>query len=1094
MQTEVLDRMSDFLSFLKLDAASKDGRHLNEEQLAAVYADRNTVVSAGAGSGKTTVLSYRFLRLILEGKADVSEILTLTFTKKAAAEMHLRIYDMLRKGSAYPEAQVALRDFSSSSISTLDSFCSQIVRADSVRYGISRDFSMLDPDLPGGEDRFRMVAQRFLEADQYGAAIACLAEKLDPDKIIDSFFLPLASMIPITKGIDPEMSCGMLGALIGQRDEKADELSSRLQCFARRNFSSFNTPSGTPWLSHALKIMNGHVYEELGRAPAMRTDRVAADDIQNFKDIKEDWTALLAYPDISSLQDEKEVLILARDYITALNRDKRLSGMLTFSDVEALALEILKTNKDLRSFFKQKYRFIMIDEFQDNNRLQKDLLYLLSERNDSASDDVPDACHLEGNKLFFVGDAKQSIYRFRGADVSVFKALSSELEQSGGESLSLRYNYRSEPALIEEENAVFDKLFTGDKPYEADAEAALTRNPTQGIKPRMILRLCQGVVEEGTDPDAEELSIAESEGIAIANQIKEAVSGDEFLIKKKHVGLTRPSWGDFAILLRSTGAQMEYEKALRNAGIPYQVEQSRSLTLEAVASDLYNVLQYLTYPADKIAFFSLLRSPFCALSDRQLALIKDETDLAKIASLLDDDGRVKVESLSSLLSVARCKLQEGRICPLLDALYYESGYYAFLVNTPRFHAYLENYESLWQVAKLFDEEVLPVSRFVSYLRQRIGSPGKLITVASWFETQDAVQIMTIHKSKGLEFPIVFLAHAGSDYGRVSASPVPKLQNGLLYWDLKKANYTKVFFKDDENQMRDAEMLRMLYVALTRSEYHFVISGSIEESKDGHLKPKTSLLAKFLEVAGFDYRKGTCKNLESIPFALLDTSARSGVKVDRSAAASAWFSSYQEFALKIATPKYNASALDDETSGGVGEELPQLRSDEILGDNRDLITAFGTFCHALAECRIKHQDESALSFPPEMGLEKGDVKCVEEDAKALLSALFSSPVFCHLMALGKAESEVRFFMPYADGVLEGVADLVIHTPRFILILDYKTDRMRVLSAHKAQVVAYVSAFSSIYPSIPCYGSVVYLRDVRDEEVWDKDGNSVNLPLE
>ena len=196
MPQEVFRTMRTFSDLL---AVSK--RKLSAEQLAAVESDVATVVSAGAGSGKTTVLSYRFLRLIMEEKAKVDEILTLTFTKKAASEMHERIYSLLKSVSE-DEGPVkeALASFSSASISTLDSFSNEIARTDSARYGISRDFDILDQD---GEERLIKKAVSTLYESEKEVMLP-LSRIFNPDSIYSDLFLPVSSNVTILTEFDPE--------------------------------------------------------------------------------------------------------------------------------------------------------------------------------------------------------------------------------------------------------------------------------------------------------------------------------------------------------------------------------------------------------------------------------------------------------------------------------------------------------------------------------------------------------------------------------------------------------------------------------------------------------------------------------------------------------------------------------------------------------------------------------------------------------------------------------------------------------------------------------------------------------------------------
>lgn len=1080
--------MIDFNKCLK-DEVEKGGRTLNSEQLSVVFSDKNTIVSAGAGSGKTTVLSYRFLRLVLEGKAKVSQILTLTFTRKAAAEMHTRIFEKLLSYKDYPIVEEQLSDFSNATISTLDSFCSQIVRIDCLRYGVARDFTLLSESITSTDTPIK-IATDLINDPKWEKALKIVSQKLNPAMVYEDFFLPISNMVSILTQIDVADIIAKLDSYFQKEwaslQEECLELLSYLEA---EYFDNLTSKGKENFLTNRAIVLG----ETTGNLNGRSNPKNNPDYKENFDKLKETWKLCKLYEEgSSSLGEEECVLSLIKDYCERLQSSKRGRAELTFTDVAELAVDILKTNKALRSYYKNKFKFIMIDEFQDNNSLQKNLLYLLGEKSEQLLDDIPTSQDLDGNKLFFVGDEKQSIYRFRGADVSVFKALSGELEKTEGAVLSLQTNYRSEPLIIEHTNEVFKKLFIGDKPYDATSQVALTRSATEGLTPSINLALAEIKEEDETEEekDEEELSDALSEGIYIAQKIIEICTTDKYKIKKNKC-LVTPTWSDVAILLRTGGNQMNYEKALRSFGIPYEVEESRSLMLEAIASDFYQALQYLIYPEDNSALVSLARSPFMRLKDSSIFAYANLKEGESLENVLPQEEWEKVMLFKANFEEARELAKTTKLTSLIDYLYYDCGYYAFLLANVKYHSYLENFDTIWDLARNFEIEGLSLARFVAYLREMLSSSDKLLKTPGWFEVQNAVHIMTVHKSKGLEFPIVFLANAGSRKNNQIKSIVFKSPFGLVS-DLSSVSYRKIL-KDEEDEKYQAELLRVLYVAMTRAETHLFISGKMDLLKSGEIDKRsaTSLLGYYLSAIGYDFNTKSSLlpvNISHYPKLVESDLKFNNLSVDTASFAS-WVNNYKSCDFAPRRVKYNASSLETELSLTSGEKLSILSCDDIISE-KNLMTDFGTYCHLLAEKRINREEITSLSFS-NSALSEAENKRVDKDALLLINNLFSNDYFCDLLSLGKAESEVRFFMPYKESLLEGVADLIISSKDFTLVLDYKTDKERIKDNHKAQVLAYLKAIKQLYGKKNTYGSLIYLREVKKEVIWDEEGKEVEL---
>ncbi|MDR2587947.1 MAG: UvrD-helicase domain-containing protein, partial [Spirochaetales bacterium] len=432
---------------------------LSEEQRAAVCARRNSVVSAGAGSGKTTVLAERYFALLEEGRAGVENILTLTFTRKAAAEMHERIYRRLKLSRNDDAILRQLEEFDKAGISTLDSFCASVLRGAANRYGLSPSFSL---DEAASEKLLADFSLRFLLENQERQSLLQLTIDNGFEAVL-SGFTRLASgyfvlgvprdframhdeqMRVISRKLEEAalrgaaLLRGILAIEAGGKGASEEALMS-----LQKELASLGEPEALAREMHCAEFRAVLGKVEKQRKPG-RTSSVA---VTAFKEAIEEARKLCAEFDglLGTLQKRElleELYGILDEFQARVEAEKRLSGILTFADCAGLAVRALTEDGKLRNYYKKKYRAVMIDEFQDNNSLQKELLYLLAEKEGMTSEGIPRAEDLDREKLFFVGDEKQSIYRFRGADVRVFKGLAEELASSGGELIRLDTNYRS---------------------------------------------------------------------------------------------------------------------------------------------------------------------------------------------------------------------------------------------------------------------------------------------------------------------------------------------------------------------------------------------------------------------------------------------------------------------------------------------------------------------------------------------------------------------------------------------------------------------------------------------------------------------------
>lgn len=875
---------------------------LEGEQLRAASAMANAVVAAGAGSGKTMVLAARYVRLVEAGRLRSGErvgcrnILVLTFTRKAAAEMYARIYGALAESAELAtepglKAHLAscLADFSAAQISTFDSFASRVARSGSARFGIAPDFAV---DEDGARRKASDLALSFVIERREESALRDLVSALGLGGARDDVLAELAlRRMSVSSPPDFEAFHAAQARRLDELAASAREGILAMRAAVLEYAGGKTTDTSKRWID-AMSAEPGE--DDAGflafldglsglRKPGSNSRDEASlflsesvEGIRKAVDSCRDLAATrAAHPGRLALYRRLD------DFRRQWDAARRAAKILTFRDVAQLALDTLAADPEVRRHYQGLYRYAMIDEFQDDDELQKRILYLLAARPDYEGG-APGPADLESDKLFFVGDEKQSIYLFRGADVSVFRSLAAELgrDAEGSAELGLSRNYRSEPGIIDMINAIFPTVMAsadperGHESFEARFEKLEARRPTEGVRPVFAyLELPRGEAAgrghdgPADDPGASLRSAAECEAWEVARLIRAWVESGGPLVADRGAGRARPArYEDFAVLLRSTGNQVHFEKYFRLFGLPYASENACGLFSEAVACDLYYALRVALYPEDRNALAAYFRSPFAGLSDEAVVRLLMLAAPAgggspgargpsafspEAAEALPEaergnhargvETRTRLAAMADRASVAAC----------LRYLWFEAGYRASLLRDPVASAFEEHFELMHSLAVAADEAGRCLASFVAELELLVGKPDKLEADLPR-EGASGVRIMTVHKSKGLEFPVVVVPQA-NNAGQDRAS------REAWYWEEGLGPTFKpppsigrrsrnAFFEASKvrrSAMEAAEIKRLLYVALTRAESHIVVTATEPYRADSSGRSFRSLLGSSL---------------------------------------------------------------------------------------------------------------------------------------------------------------------------------------------------------------------------------------------------------
>ncbi|MBQ0051357.1 MAG: UvrD-helicase domain-containing protein [Treponema sp.] len=1140
-------------------------------QLEALKMNKNGVIAAGAGSGKTQVLAIRFAWLIMTGQAKVDQILTLTFTNKAASEMYQRIYETLTFFADHekcPEisekqqqlARDALNNFADARIQTLDSYCGGILRQCANRYGIRPDFSA---GSGGGQAKTKTEALKFVleNAENKGISfftepgkLQNFAENIFADAISrttslaspENFFVSslekqkqkiLECWNYLVTGKNKPKELDDLGIFALKNLISAVEANYEEACAAGKSKGEYvqRVKKALDYYSSEEFELEGMTAQSFEEIPLKNVEKIThlielfsfgnpagytANLRSAVKAIREQsydliFTFILQYENILALNQ------LMDAFLVKTNEEKRITGQISFNDITEMALKALLENEDLRNQEKNAYKKIMIDEFQDNNGKNRDLLYLISLKPGEFEDNghckiQTDSVSLhdqiilrdkEGNivedkrspdKLFFVGDEKQSIYKFRGAEVSVFN----ELTAGGENELSaMTYNYRSTPELVKAFNLLFKNgggifdSFTEEN--RLDYEAYYQKD---ALKKDMEL---PDLDEENVPIHAklfDEDLIAENEELPLAQQLnlipkKEQVA---FYIAR-HIwenGKDSQNWGDFAILDRRRTDRNLLTKYLSFFNIPYQVDQLNNIFDDGLVNDFYNFLRICVYPSDSTAFAAYLCSPFCGLSENSM-----ETVLAHLTSstlgydfIFDPFADLDQEIQSDLSETEFNKFQNGRnffremkdkvlkqkLTTSLSQLWNERGYKYETMLSDQVQLKSEQFDMLFEMARTADEEGNSISWFIDELAGlKDGAGSDIDTDVNYpLERSQAVQIMTIHKSKGLQFSHVYIYGCVNVYkGNFGSSWYFDDKYGF---SIKPDFDTPNFFAKIQSQMEAnkelAEFRRLFYVAVTRAENDAYIVGTWNKAKEdgrylqlvdgtvaryyGEENPdedgEESTNVRYAENAPFDFEEISPVTYEELRNFNQQTTTATQAKEQILSTAGALYENANLIEHKCnPIPRMTPSGLEERTAAATtveqADDEDKILEAKSMNEEKPLTSSkfnagdFGTLVHAYLEAQANSVPAEEFEAPVSMFKDLNEKEIAENKARCV--------EFCHKFAAtacGKAledakksgrfhRAEWEFKMLLNGTIFRGSIDLIYeNSDGTFTIVDYKSD--------------------------------------------------------
>ncbi len=782
-------------------AAARDWT--DEQRLAIERREGDLLLAAGAGSGKTSVLVERFVRAVLEDGVSVPAILTITFTEKAAAEMRERIRLRLRELGA----DAAARETEGAFISTIHGFCARVLRAHALAAGLDPGFTVLDePEAErladaAFEDALEELAQRtpggveliasYTAGALRGAIIGTYAELRSRGEL-EPRLPPLA---PAPDLDEPRERLRAAAAAAAQELGGVDSPSVRvLEAIDRLARCDSVIDAADPWPGDLFRLaLPG------GNGAALTTPVCVAygEALREFRAACEHRRA---FP-VRDLLDR-----LLRGFGRRYAARKRERSMLDFEDLELLCRELLRSDRRLRERYRARFERIMVDELQDTNAVQLELIDQIARRN-----------------LFTVGDAYQSIYAFRHADVELFERRADALAASGARA-TLRTNFRSRREILDVVGAAFAGEF-GER-FEAPRPG---RDDPPAEDPRVELL----VIDKGVDWTAEGLAspwrLAEAR--ALAGRVRELV--DEG---------ARPS--EIVVLTRATSDLRTYERELERRGIPTYVIGGRGYWSHPQVVDLVGYLRALANPRDEEALYTVLASPLVGVSLDALVVLaasaraagRDPWSLLRDGPLEELPDRERLERFAGWFAGERRVAGRASIEELIDRALTATGYDLAVLAMPGGRRRLANVRKLMRLAR--EHEAVAgrdLRGFLGLMRRQASewsaSSARESEAPIEGEALDAVRLMTIHRAKGLEFEIVCVA----DLGRGPRWPADVIRigrDGRLGLRLARPGTARrepaLAYREigEERAAAEArEERRLFYVAMTRARERLILSGA-----------------------------------------------------------------------------------------------------------------------------------------------------------------------------------------------------------------------------------------------------------------------------
>ena len=1070
--------------------------------------DHTLFVEAGAGAGKTSALVGRILTLVDAG-VDIGAIAAITFTEKAAAELRHRVRVELAAAPT-PQRTAALEGLDHAPIGTLHAFARRILFEFPVEAGLPPGFTVLD-DLESElarDERWEDLLDELLDDAERevlpGLTAAELVQLIQWGsfggthglrRVIEDFganwdlvehrvdFTPpqrpprcralldrLAALV--TTPVPPEdRQALVLGEVAEHLDavrasDEVGTLLTRLDAICRCFGNISRLGNRANWKDHGGR----------DALEALRAEEEAV--VAQIRAHLAEWRAYR----------QAVVGVVCGRFVLDSATARAANGTLEFHDLLVLARRLLATNADVRRRLHERYQRLLLDEFQDTDPIQLEIaVRLTADPDDQAVDDIADLRPLPG-RLFVVGDPKQSIYRFRRADIATYLAAPAQL---GADRATLSANFRSSEAVIEWVNGVFGQAIQpapGVQPAYGPLDAA-----RPGRRDHGSVRVLGAAAHEDDELTADDVRRREAASVAaaVATALREG-----WPVGDGDGGLRPCRPGDIAVLLPARTSLPMLEAALAELDLPYRAENATVVYLAPEIRDVLLALRAAADPTDGLALVATLRSPLYGCSDVELLEWRRAGGRFRLFSPVPDgmDDHGVAAGIRHLESIAR---DIGRRPPadLLDRIITERRVLETALGGPDARDVWRRVRYVVDQARAWTEAGgRGVRRYLRWAHFQ-ASEGRASDTILPERDHDAVRIMTVHAAKGLEFPITIVSG-------MSTEMRPRYGTSVVWppgtWALaERDNELFEEFRPLDEQMSDAERRRLLYVACTRAVDHLVVSLHRKPPRSDDLSKATS--AQVL---------AACGALEHGALPLDDTAApvprAAGDVLELPWADPVAWEAERDRALREGSVRSvtSATGLAVALAAAGDDEEPQAAAADpgLAKDAVDLDlppwqrgrygTAVGRAVHAvLQDADLATGADIDVLSHAQCAAE--GIFGLEAHVAALARSALAAPIVATAAAGAEHWRELFVVAELGDTVLEGYIDLLVRTPEGLVIVDYKTDQWRPgadqaarLARYRNQLAAYGHALGRLLDEPIAGGVLVRCRP---------DGPAEQLPV-
>ncbi len=1079
-------------------------RHLAETNF-----EQNVVVIAGAGTGKTTLLVNRLLAMLMRepDPIAITHIVALTFTNKAAAEMKMRLQEQLVSllecdphsmlgefvhhsrmadiqeryrlsiSQVQRRAQAALDDLGKSQIGTLHSFAAHLLRLHPLESGLSPNFQ--EDDGSRLEEYFHQQWELWIDDelnehgkqhDQWKNVLSHVrlgqVRRLAFDLCLDA--QPLEPLIQETEATT------LSGGLQEWFSGKWNHVMTLLDLYdrpKRRKIEEALFMAGTVF-SHMLD--DG--LEEVFTLPVDEREVLFA----NIGKMPKGWNeshfqearGLIRVAQTIFTVDHQRIrglLHILSPFLTKVQDRFTRDGWVTFQGLLTKARSLLREHPEVRERLKLEHRAVLVDEFQDTDPIQYEIVLLLCEDSGCRAYDWKDVTLAPG-KLFIVGDPKQSIYTFRGADLEAFDRVVEKIRDSGGVVYELVTNFRSHGEVLNVVNEVFNQLFQAEQHIQpGNIPLQVRPNRQGGLQQSGVEVRLLGVEGEGTK-GLDSASLTRIEAEQLARWIKEELLVHEALTIAG--GESRPLRpGHIGLLFRKLTHAQVYIEALQRHGVPYVSDGEKHFYRRQEVIDVVNVLRVIENPQDPVALLGVLRSSLGGLTDREVYEVRQCEALdCREGERLDGWKNIKKDGLQRLyerLTDLHVEAFRFSLFELIDRIYACCPVIELAAASVHGEQAAANLMKIRMIALEYsDRSSFSLSGFVELLGQRLEQQPSETERALAEESLDAVRILTIHKAKGLEFPVVVLPgfHHGAQTKSEDVSVSADWATGVVGVSIGNCStLSAVLVKEKTRAKEEAERRRLLYVAMTRAQERLIISGgSPARLASG------AFLDLFRHVGGDDIGNpdratitigaASCSQTLVSPLpkrstAVLRTEHTLSDSSDLRPWLDGWKSRAQTWQIMNATSTHrtptsreNPTHLVGRSSNGVSR-IPGLGA--LIGVLSHRVLQRWNFADSRDHLESCIANICDWGVPPEH-FDKKDV--IHSELAAILETFLASSTYEMLQRSTILGREVPFSIPWDcmqnnrqaingfSSVMEGVIDLVYRLDGEVWLADYKTDRV------------------------------------------------------